>query len=103
MRGAAPLSGAWLLVAVASLAERRLQGARAQWLRGMWNLPQPGIEPVSPALAGGFLPTVPPGSAFIWFWNEGYSGLMKWTGDFSLFFCFPEQLREEEIKFSLKV
>ena len=23
-------------------------------LRGMWNLPRPGLEPVSPALAGGF-------------------------------------------------
>ena len=27
----------------------------------MWELPGPGIEPVSPALAGGFLTTVPPG------------------------------------------
>ena len=27
----------------------------------MWDLPGPGIEPVSPALAGGFLTTVPPG------------------------------------------
>ena len=27
----------------------------------MWDLPRPGIEPVSPALAGGFLTTVPPG------------------------------------------
>ena len=25
----------------------------------MWDLPRPGIEPVSPALAGGFLTTVP--------------------------------------------
>ena len=25
------------------------------------NLPGPGLEPVSPALAGGFLTTVPPG------------------------------------------
>ena len=25
------------------------------------NLPDPGIEPTSPALAGGFLTTVPPG------------------------------------------
>ena len=43
--------------------ERRLSscGARAQLLRGMWDLPGPGIEPVSPALAGGFLTTVPPG------------------------------------------
>ena len=28
---------------------------------GMWDLPGPGIEPVSPALVGGFLPTEPPG------------------------------------------
>ena len=27
----------------------------------MWDLPGPGIEPVSPALAGGFLATAPPG------------------------------------------
>ena len=27
----------------------------------MWDLPRPGIEPVSPALAGGFLTTSPPG------------------------------------------
>ena len=26
----------------------------------MWDLPGPGIEPVSPALAGGFLTTAPP-------------------------------------------
>ena len=27
----------------------------------MWDLPGPGIEPVSPALAGGFLTTAPAG------------------------------------------
>ena len=26
----------------------------------MWDLPGPGLEPVSPALAGGFLTTAPP-------------------------------------------
>ena len=26
-------------------------------LRGMWDLPGPGLKPVSPALAGGFLTT----------------------------------------------
>ena len=50
--------------------ERRLSscGARAQLLHGMWDLPGPGLKPVSPALAGGFSTTVPPGkslSAFI--------------------------------------
>ena len=36
-------------------------GTWAQLLRGMWDLPRPGIEPMSPALAGGFQSTVPPG------------------------------------------
>ena len=30
-------------------------------LRGMWDLSPSGIEPTSPALAGGFLTTEPPG------------------------------------------
>ena len=29
----------------------------------MWDPPGPGIKPVSPALAGGFLTTVPPGKS----------------------------------------
>ena len=43
--------------------ERRLSscGSQAQLLRGMWDLPGPGLEPVSPAVAGGFLTTEPPG------------------------------------------
>ena len=57
------------LTIVASLvAEHRLQmrklsswGSRAQLLRGMWDLPRPGLEPVSPALAGRFSTTAPPG------------------------------------------
>ena len=36
-------------------------GTQAQLLRSMWDLPRPGIEPVSPALAGGFLTTATPG------------------------------------------
>ena len=43
--------------------EHRLSscGAWAQLLHGMWNLPRPGLEHVSPALAGEFLTTAPPG------------------------------------------
>ena len=60
-----------LLIAVASLvAEHRLQarGLQQLWLsgfvaRGMWDLPGPGLEHVSPALAGRFLTTVPPGKS----------------------------------------
>ena len=36
-------------------------GPWAQLLRAMWDLPGPGLKPVSPALAGGFLTTAPPG------------------------------------------
>ena len=36
-------------------------GAWAQLLRGLWDIPGPGLEPVSPALAGRFLTTAPPG------------------------------------------
>ena len=32
-------------------------------LRGRWNLPGPGIEPMPPASAGGFLITGPPGKS----------------------------------------
>ena len=47
----------------ARTVEHRLSscGARALLLHGMWDLPGPGLEPVSPALAGGFLATAPPG------------------------------------------
>ena len=43
--------------------ERRLSscGAQAWLLRDMWDFPGPGLEPVSPALAGGFLTTASPG------------------------------------------
>ena len=45
--------------------ERRLSscGTRAQLLHGMWDLPGPGLEPLSPVLAGGFLTTAPPGKS----------------------------------------
>ena len=45
--------------------EHRLSscGAQAWLLCGMWDLPGPGLEPMSPELAGGFLTTVPPGKS----------------------------------------
>ena len=37
----------------------------------MWDLPRPGIEPVFPALAGGFLTIAPPGkSLFLIFFKK---------------------------------
>ena len=58
-----PLTIAASLVVEHRLQTRRLSnpGSRAQLLRGMWDLPRPGLEPVSPALAGRFLTTVQPG------------------------------------------
>ena len=57
-----------LTVAASLVEEHRLQmhrfsscGLRAYLLRGMWDPPRPGLEPVSPALAGRFSTTAPPG------------------------------------------
>ena len=56
-----------LTIAASLVAEHRLQtrrpsncGSRAQLLRGTWDLPRPGLEPVSPALAGRLSTTAPP-------------------------------------------
>ena len=60
---AGPLTISASLVAEHRLQTRRLSncGSRAQSLRGMWDLPRPGLEPVSPALAGRLPTTAPPG------------------------------------------
>ena len=58
-----PLTIAASLVVEHRLQTRRLSncGSRAQLLRGMWDLPRPGLEPVSPTLAGRLSTTAPPG------------------------------------------
>ena len=58
-----PLTVAASLVAEHRLQTRRLSscGSRAHLLRGMWDLPRPGLKPMSPALAGRFSTTAPPG------------------------------------------
>ena len=75
-----------LIVAASLVAEHRLQtrrlsscGSRAQLLRSMWFLPRPGLEPVSPALAGRFSTTAPPGEPWgfffkksLWVFSLGY-------------------------------
>ena len=40
-------------------------GTWAYLLRSMWDLPRPGLEPVSPALAGRFLTTAPPEKSLV--------------------------------------
>ena len=59
-------------IAASLVAEHRLQtrrlsncGSRAQLLHGMWDPPRPGLEPMSPALAGSFSTTAPQGSPLV--------------------------------------
>ena len=61
-----------LTIAASPVAEHRLQtrrlsscGSRAQSLRGMWDLPRPGLGPMSSALAGRLSTTAPPGKPFL--------------------------------------
>ena len=58
-----PLTVVASLVAEHKFQTRRLSscGSRAQLLRGMWDPPRPGLEPVSPAPAGRLSTTAPPG------------------------------------------
>ena len=70
--------GAWASVVVARglsscgswALEHRLSscGARSSLIRGLWDLPGLGLEPVSPALVGGFF-TAPPGKSGMPFLN----------------------------------
>ena len=62
-----PLTTATSLVADHRLQTRRLSncGSWAQLLCGMWDLPRPGLEPASPALAGRLSTTAPPGKPYI--------------------------------------
>ena len=72
----------WLLfVAEHGLQACRLSscGAGAQLFYGMWDLPRPGIEPMSPALADGFLTTAPPGKSHFLKKNFIYLFMLCWV------------------------
>ena len=58
-----PLTITTSLVVEHRLQTRRLSncGSRAQLLRGTWDPPRPGHEPMSSALAGRLSTTAPPG------------------------------------------
>ena len=78
-----------LTIAASLAAEHRLQtrrlsncGSRAQPLRGMWDLPRPGHEPVSPALADRLSTTAPPGKPLQW--NIFSAGPVTTTEAFTL-------------------
>ena len=79
-----PLTIVASLVAEHRLQTRRLSncGSRAQSLRGTWDPPRQGPEPVSPALAGRLSTTAPPGKpSFIFlelFLNQWHHTIIIW-------------------------
>ena len=52
--------------------------------RGMWDLPGPGLESMSLALAGGFLTTAPPRKPHPFTFNLYFSLYLKWVSGTSL-------------------
>ena len=86
-----------LTIAASRVAEHRLQtrrlgncGSRAYLLRGMWDLPRPGLKPMFPALTGRLSTTVPPGkplSLFSWWaWLKVYQFWASFLKNSSLFY-----------------
>ena len=73
--------GSWAL-------EHKLRSfsARASLLCSMWDLPRPGLEPVSPALAGGFLTTVLPGKPQCGQFLKSLLKLLQYCFCFMIFF-----------------
>ena len=53
--------------------------AWAQLLCGMWDLPGPGLEFMSPALAGEFLTTAPPGKPSLPILSEERGTVLFWV------------------------
>ena len=84
-----------LTITASLVVEHRLQmhrlsncGSRAPLLHGMWDLPRPGLEPVSPALAGRFSTPAPPGKPFFFFFES--INLITWLSidqKFCLAYC----------------
>ena len=94
-----------LTIAASLVAEHRLQmhrlsscGSRAQVLRGMWDLPSPGLEPVSPALAGRFLTTAPPGKPHQLAFNVSF---LNWKDRAKNYQMIKESLRCEKWRLEL--
>ena len=55
----------------------------------MWDLPRPGLKPISPALAGRFLTTAPPGKSQWQVWCNSYlcfNAVCHFLAAFKIFF-----------------
>ena len=59
-------------------------GAWAWLLLGMWDLPEPGIEPMSPTLAGGFLTTALPRKSWIFklYYDKHIRNIMEYVSHY---------------------
>ena len=81
----------WLLL-LRSTGSRRAGfsscSTQAWLLRGVWDLPGPGLEPVSPALAGRFLTTVPPVKSLLFIFNSFSLQLFFSFFSINFFICF---------------
>ena len=65
-------------------------GARAYLLRGMWDLPGPGLEPLSPPLAGRFLTTAPPAKSLTQCFK--ISSMLQHVSILHFFVCVPNNI-----------
>ena len=63
-------------------------GTQAWVLHGMWDLPDPGMEPVYSALAGRFFTTEPQGEPWLWLFKAKIKQL------FSCFNSFKSKISE---------
>ena len=93
----AGLSLSWPLVAEHRLQTCRLSncGSRAQLFRSMCGPPRPGLEPVSPALAGRFSTAMSPGKPlvgrFFFFFKRIFFYLFIYL--FIIFVCIGSSVR----------
>ena len=93
-----------LTIVVSLIAEHRLQtrrlsscGSRAQLLRCMWDPPRPGLEPVSPALAGRLSTTAPPGKPNTVFFDR-HKSLKYPPAQKTTFFLFLNRCKNKSEK-----
>ena len=93
--GRGPLTIAASLVVEHKLQTRRLSscGSWAQLLCSMWDPPRPGLEPVSPTLAGRLSNTAPPGKPCWKIFNHSFNfSACDWSA--YIFYFFLVQSRK---------
>ena len=79
-------------------------GAQALLLCSIWDLPGPGLEPVSPALSGRSLTTVPPGESLYFILHLGFYripsfGTYSSVASLCLICCFYFYVFSKLVKF----